>query len=509
VRTIVPLYLNLCIPEVVTEDYLLGMTSVNTRTTAMELRNNLMVQWQKEEVRGEETILEFPQGPMPICCFVMSEELNSLYVQCLQRGVPNLPQCLACNSAEFTQGVPIHSAYSTGIQLCLCNSCYVKMVGEEPDEFYTEGVYEGLSVKLRQPDSNLISISDDLIAPLSQNPYDYDKSMLELHGILRDFFDRGNVIIIQPKEGIYSICKTLKRVFGCDWSGFSYTTGEHYCFSECAEKHFNPALVSAYQKSEYSKCHRITCPTSEAAWVAGSLFEYDEDYHAPEQAADDGKIVFDQDHSNGTTTGVSVAVHVGKNGGKLIWLGNGNERDEYIKDLTQTANRAKRAKQNGHGTTGSKHNEVTSDEIEKVLGLGQLFGWTVGHRSTKTLTQYDTGNNNDVLNQLVNSANPPTVHKICQSYGEGFTRNEVNVSFVMISPPIMFVRNEIMTMSQIASLLADPGKSNKCATTTKAMPQGAGPTRQCKTCCVNAPKNSYSHNQWRKGAGSSRCKKCT
>ena len=71
-------------------------------------------------------------------------------------------------------------------------------------------------------------------------------------------------------------------------------------------------------------------------------------------------------------------------------------------------------KQNGHGGTGTgcKHNEVTSDEIEKVLGLGQLFGWTVGHRSTKTLKQYDTGNNNDVLNQLVNSANPPTVTKM-------------------------------------------------------------------------------------------------
>ena len=474
--------------------------------TALELLNNLMMRWQIEEVRGEQTILEFPQGPMPIRCFKISGELALLYAQCSQLGVPKLPQCLACNAAQFTKGIPVHSGFNTGKQLCLCNGCYCKMVGEEPDEYTTEGSYNDLSVQLRQPSTNLIRVQDDLIAPLSQNPYDYDEPMLELHGILRDFFDRGNTVIIEPKEGIFSICKTLKHVFGCDWSGFSYTTGNHYCFLKCAEKYFNPAIATKYKKTEYSKCHRITCPTSEAAWVDGYLFEYEEDYHTPEQAADDGeKIVFDQDTTKGTTTGVSVAVHVGENGGKLIWLGNRNEREEFVKDLTA---RAKFEKHCGGGSGETKRNDVTSDEIEQILGLGKVFGWTVDHRRTTTLHRSDTGIKNEVLNQLVGSSNPPKVTKICQSFGEGFTRNEVNVSIIMLSPPIMLIKNDIVTMSQIASLFGDPGtkQTNQTNTTTSTQ---AGPKRKCKICRINTPRNSFSGNQWRKGAGMSKCKKCT
>ena len=476
-------------PKLVTEEDL-------PNATIMELSNNLMIRWQEEESRGEKIILEFPQGPMPIWCFKISQGLASLYDQCLVRKVPNLPQCRACNAAKFIKGSPVHSGYNTGLQLCLCNDCYCQMVGENPDEYTTEGQYDDLSVKLRLPSSNLIRIPDDLIAPLTTDPFDYDKPMVELHGILRDFFDRGNTIIIEPKEGIFSICKTLERVFGCNWSGFSYTTGNHYCFVKCAEQYFTKTLVNKYKKTNYSKCHRITCPTTEAAWVNG---DEDDD--------DAGKIVFDQNKTNGTTTGVSVAVHVGENGGKLIWLGNGNEREEYIKDVTDTANKAKLAKQNG-SSGETKGNNVTSEEIEQILGLGQVFGWTVGHRKTTILNKHDTGIKNNILNQLVNSSNPPKVTKICHSFGEGFTRKEVNVSIVMISPPIMFVQNEILIMSQIASLFAetDAKQTKQMKKNTKS--SHAVSKRRCQICRINTPKTTYSGNQWKKGEGSSKCKHC-
>ena len=403
------------VPELVTEDDLPATTTdgkehlFNTATT-MELSNILIEAWQTEEVQGEETVLEFPQGPMRIRSFHISQSLASLYAQCLQHGVPNLPHCVipTCQySATFntkellaTKDVPIHSAYNTGFEFCLCNDCFIKMVGEEPEEYYTEGVYTDLDVKLRQPDANLIRISDDLLAPISQDPYDYDPPMLELHGILRSFFDRGNSIIIEPREGIFSICKTLHKVFGCDWSGFSCTTGENYCFPECANKYFNSKLVSKYTpKTNYTKSHRITCPTKEAAWVDGYLFEYDEEDHEPEREADDGiKIIFDQNEIKGTTSGVSVAVHVGENGGKLIWMGNNRgEREEYIQDLTETANREKRANRakraknakekkgssDSSGSSGSSSgsgetklngdlNEKKEDEVQRFLRLHKL-----------------------------------------------------------------------------------------------------------------------------------------
>lgn len=73
--------------------------------------------------------------------------------------------CAFCGLSSHGLAISVHSGYNTGLQLCLCNDCYCQMVGENPDEYTTEGQYDDLSVKLRLPSSNLIRIPDDLIAP--------------------------------------------------------------------------------------------------------------------------------------------------------------------------------------------------------------------------------------------------------------------------------------------------------------------------------------------------------
>ena len=169
---------------------------------------------------------------------------------------------------------------------------------------------------------------------------------------------------------------------------------------------------------------------------------------------------------------------------------------------------AKRVRQSDGGSGETKSNDVTSDEIDKVLKLGQLFGWTVNHQKTTLLSKHDVGNNNKDLNQLVDCTNPPNVTKICQSIGEGFTRNEVNVSVILVSPPIMFVKNEIVTMSKIASMFAEPSDSKK---PTKQVTKNSKNTqavteRRCEACRIITPKATYSGNQWKKGEGRSKCK---
>ena len=309
-------------PELVTEDDLPKPKNGNANATETELHTNLMIRWQTEEARGEQIILEFPQGPMPIQCFKISQELALLYKQCLQHNVPNLPQCLACRAAssKFVRGVPVHSGFNNGLQLCLCNECYCQMVGEEPDEYMTDGRPDQLAKRVRQSDG-------------------------------------------------------------------------------------------------------------------------------------------------------------------------------------------------GSGET--KSNDVTSDEIDKVLKLGQLFGWTVNHQKTTLLSKHDVGNNNKDLNQLVDCTNPPNVTKICQSIGEDYCRQEVNVSVVMVSPPIMFVKNEIVRMSKIASMFAEPSdcylrefnkkveQAKKNSKNTRAVAE-----RRCEACRINTPKATYSGNQWKKGEGRSKCKYC-
>lgn len=152
---------------------------------------------------------------------------------------------------------------------------------------------------------------------VSDTALEYDPNHEALYATAKRVFDAGKRVVVLAAEGLFAGPGTVSAAFGCKWRFHSYTK-DTFVLTSVGAKHLGGSpgdLATDYMKGNF-----LNAPNGEQLMIPKpSTFE--EYYGCSMDDADDDDIESFRERQQNPDKETPAALHVGVDGGELVWLG--------------------------------------------------------------------------------------------------------------------------------------------------------------------------------------------